>query len=123
MSVNVMLLPFRPMSNNERQRHFRERNPGYYGRLHARGRAGAKAGAAQLLAAAKAMAEKHEPLALPAPAVTIEIPGMTMIPAIPAPLPLPVPEQTTSAAGFESSALAHPVSNHPIHPRRDIAAE
>jgi hypothetical protein len=82
MSVNVMLLPFRPMSNNERQRRFRERNPGYYGRLHARGRAGAKAGAAQLLAAAKAMAEKHEPLALPAPVVTIEIPGMTMIPAL-----------------------------------------
>jgi len=32
-----------PMSNTERQRRFRERNPGYYQRLHAKRRAAVKA--------------------------------------------------------------------------------
>lgn len=68
------------MDNGERQRLFRERNPGYYGRLHAKRNAAAKAAAAQLRAQAQALAETPEPLALPAPAVPIEIPGMTTIP-------------------------------------------
>ena len=40
-----------PMSNAERQRRFRERNPGYYARIQARKRASAKRGAKQFLAA------------------------------------------------------------------------
>lgn len=68
------------MTNAERQRRFRERNPGYYQRLHAKRRAGEKARAAELIAAAQAMAAKREPLMLPAPVETIEIPGMTTIP-------------------------------------------
>jgi hypothetical protein len=31
-----------PMSNTERQRRFRERNPGYYGRLHRKRKAAIK---------------------------------------------------------------------------------
>jgi hypothetical protein len=109
-----MLIPAPPMSNTERQRQFRERNPGYYGRLHARRRAGENVAAAQLQAAAQAMAMKREPLALPAPAEKLEIPGMNMIPAIPAlsqldearRSPLPVSEQAT----------------FPPHPAKSLAA-
>jgi len=77
-----MLPPVGPKSNTERQRQFRERNPGYYGRLHARRRAAMDADVVRLLAAAQATAVKREPLALPAPLVAIEIPGMNTIPAM-----------------------------------------
>jgi hypothetical protein len=69
------------MSNAERQRRFRERNPGYYGRLHARRRAEAKAAVAQRLAMAQAVAVRREPLMLPAPVELLEIPGLNAIPA------------------------------------------
>jgi hypothetical protein len=92
------------MTNAQRQRRFRERHPGYYGRLHARRRAGGKAAVeryrvamqAAAAAAAQAAPARREPLALPAPAERIEIPGMTTIPAIaaiPAPAPLTVPAE------------------------------
>ena len=68
-----------PMSNNERQRLFRERNPGYYGRLHARQRAAVRAALAAAQEA-KAIHVKPAPLMLPAPVEVIEIPGMTTIP-------------------------------------------
>lgn len=73
------------MSNTERQRQFRERNPGYYQRLHAKRRAAIKAGLAALRVREQeqAMAVRREPLMLPAPAVTIEIPGMNTVPATP----------------------------------------
>ena len=67
-----------PMSNNERQRLFRERNPGYYGRLHAKRRAAVRALAAARAAAA--ILVKPAPVMLPAPVEVIEIPGMTTIP-------------------------------------------
>jgi hypothetical protein len=85
--------PSPPVSNVERQRQFRERNPGYYKRLHAKRRAAVEELSAQRLAAAQATVVKREPLMLPAPVETIEIPGMTTIPstiAMPAPEPLPV---------------------------------
>jgi hypothetical protein len=85
-----MLRPSPPMSNAERQRLFRERNPGYYGRLHARQRARVKALAAQRAAVAQLLAVKPTPLMLPAPVVIPVIPGLNAIAAIPAAEPLPV---------------------------------
>ena len=70
------------MSNTERQRLFRERNPGYYGRLHAKRRAKIAALHAERVSAAQMVAVKREPLMLPAPVETIQIPGMTTIEAI-----------------------------------------
>ena len=84
-----MLRPSAPMSNIERQRRFRERHPGYYGRLHRKRRAfikailaqrGAEANAqaqaeahaqAELLAHAKAIVAScnRVPLMLPAPTI------------------------------------------------------
>jgi hypothetical protein len=96
-----MLIPAPPMSNAERQRQFRERNPGYYGRLHARRRAAVRALDAQLSAAAQATAARREPLLLPAPVEALEIPGMT-IPAVgafakmPKLSPVPVSSEMTS---------------------------
>jgi hypothetical protein len=81
-----MLLPFRPTSNTERQRQFRERNPGYYGRLHRRQKAEIDARlAAKALAAAEVAVTvtRREPLMLLAPVEMIEIPGMNVIPAVP----------------------------------------
>ena len=52
-----MLKPFAPMSNTERQRRFRARNPGYYGRLHRKRNAGAKAMLKRLHAEAQAKAQ------------------------------------------------------------------
>jgi len=66
------------VSNTERQRQFRERNPGYYTRLRAKRRAEENA----IIAAAQVMAVKPQPLMLPAPVETIEIPGMTTIPTV-----------------------------------------
>src|SRR5947209_10847205 len=60
------------MSNTERQRLFREPNPGYYRRLHAKGRAAMAAAWAQRLATQEAVAELPEPPAAP---VVAEIPG------------------------------------------------
>jgi hypothetical protein len=69
------------MSNTERQRRFRERHPGYYQRMHAKQRAATKATVAAMQAAREAEAgAKREPLMLPAPVVTIEIPGINSIP-------------------------------------------
>jgi hypothetical protein len=69
------------MTNSERQRRFRERHPGYYQRLHARKRAALQASAkARRTAMIAEQATQREPLLLPAPAVTIEIPGINGIP-------------------------------------------
>jgi hypothetical protein len=54
------------MSNGERQRRFRERNPGYYGRLHRKRKAEILALHAARMAAAEAVVAKPEPLRLPA---------------------------------------------------------
>ena len=56
--------PVPAMSNTERQRQFRERNPGYYGRLHAKRRVTLRAMAMQQAQPARA------PLMLPAPVET-----------------------------------------------------
>jgi hypothetical protein len=103
-----MLKPVPPMSNLERQRQFRERNPGYYGRLHARRRAETEARLEmKRLEAAQAKVARRQPLMLPAPVETIEIPGMNVIPALhelqalqalAAPAPLPVSPQLAPAA-------------------------
>jgi hypothetical protein len=66
------------MSNTERQRKFRERNPGYYGRLHAKRKLEIEAMAAARAAAQAAPA----PLMLPAPIETIQMPGLTAIPTL-----------------------------------------
>lgn len=72
------LRPAPAMSNTERQRRFRERNPGYYQRLHAKRRAEVQALGERRRAIALMLA-KPVPLMLPAPVETIEIPGMTTI--------------------------------------------
>jgi hypothetical protein len=72
------------MSNAERQRQFRERNPGYYTRLRAKRKAQMEAFAAARVAAAARV------LALPAPVEMPIIPGMNTIEAMPAPAPVPI---------------------------------
>ena len=64
-----------PVSNTERQRQFRQRNPGYYQRLHAKRRAALKARIeAQTLADATAAAEP----------IKFTIPAHLLRPALPA---------------------------------------
>ena len=72
-----------PMSNVERQRRFRERNPGYYGRFHARQRAAIDASIQpkRLAAAQQAAVPQRQLLMLPAPVELLEIPGLNAIPA------------------------------------------
>ena len=86
-----MLMPHTPTSNAERQRQFLQRHPGYYRKYNARRRAAARwalqnasAMDAAMVAEAEAKAQKREPLMLPAPVETIEIPGMTRIEVAPA---------------------------------------
>ena len=74
------------MSNTERQRQFRERNPGYYGHLHRRRRE--RVDAPTLHLAAMAVAESpvqvqvtivqrvKQQLALPAPVEQLEFAGL-----------------------------------------------
>ena len=79
-----MLIPDTPIANIERQRQFRERNPGYYQRLHARKRAVIKAGLAE------ARARAAEPLALPAASEPLALPAMPVRLALPAPVETPL---------------------------------
>src|SRR5688500_4720459 len=79
-----MLIPVPPMSNTERQRQFRERNPGYYQRWHARRRALIKA----RIAEARALAA--QPLALPAARQPLALPAMPVRLALPAPVETPL---------------------------------
>jgi hypothetical protein len=79
---SAMLKPSPAKSNTQRQREFRKRNPGYYGRLHRRERAGIEAERARLAAAANVVAVEREPLMLPAPVEVLEIPGLNRIPAV-----------------------------------------
>ena len=65
-----------PVSNAERQRNFRERNPGYYQRLQARKRAGVRA---ELEAMAMVAPTPEETLALPAPVEVLELPGLNLL--------------------------------------------
>ncbi len=62
------------MSNTERQRQFRERNPGYYGRLHRKRNAACNAFAAMQAARAAALAQPV-PVALPIPAPMLMLPA------------------------------------------------
>lgn len=61
-----MLKRCAPMSNTERQRRFRERNPGYYGRLHRQRKAEVAALRAKL-EWCKAFIEVKTQLMLPSP--------------------------------------------------------
>src|SRR5688500_11360566 len=88
---------FPPVSNTERQREFRERNPGYYARIQAKKRAACKARVAAMLDAQRATAAllaKSRQLMLPAPVELFVIPGVNAIPQTPAAArelaPLPV---------------------------------
>jgi hypothetical protein len=87
-----------PISNAERQRQFRERNPGYYGRLHAKRRAAVRAFAAQRAAVAAAIPARPTPLLLPAPVELLVILGLNAIPATGAAVPdyAPVPRSRGS---------------------------
>ena len=93
-----------PTSNTERQREFRRRNPGYYGRLHAQRRARVKALAAHRAAIAQLLAVKPTPLMLPAPVEIPVIPGMNTILATPAPAPLPVSRTISETAKRPTAA-------------------
>jgi hypothetical protein len=79
-----MLVPNTPVPNIERQRQFRERNPGYYQRLHAKRRAVIKA----RIAEARALAA--QPLALPAASEPLALPAMPVRLALPAPVETPL---------------------------------
>src|SRR5687768_3103944 len=79
MPLPTIQLQRRPMTNAERQAAFRERNPGYYGRLHAKRRAAVRALAAARAAAA--VPARTEPLMLPAPVEMPLFPGINAIPA------------------------------------------
>jgi len=70
------------MSNTERQRKFRERNPGYYGRLHRKRKAEVAAFASARKAIAATIAVKREPLMLPAPVEVLVFPGLKTIEAL-----------------------------------------
>jgi hypothetical protein len=84
-----MLKPAPPIPNVERQRQFRERNPGYYRKYYARKKSIRLAAVAQrkalaLANAAPAAAEVvpafAEPLMLPAPVEPLVLPGLNAIP-------------------------------------------
>jgi hypothetical protein len=77
MIDSAMLTHSNPKSNNERQRAFRARNPGYYNKYYARRKAGTRHAAAawlaagqtaQAAAAAAAQATAEAPVPAPAPA-------------------------------------------------------
>jgi hypothetical protein len=98
-----MLRKATAMSNTERQRRFRERNPGYYGRLHRKRKQQGEDYARMLLFAEKvgmndlaarwvaaevvfgkanllhALARAKQPLMLPAPVEPIILPGLNTI--------------------------------------------
>ena len=74
-----MLKRVAPMSNNERQRRFRERHPGYYGRLHRKRNAPIKAMLAQRWAEFRAQA--HAEAQASVVAVKPMPPTMLMLPA------------------------------------------
>jgi hypothetical protein len=90
-----------PKTNAERQAEFRRLNPDYYRLYQARLRAATKAARLQRQEAERALIAKRQPLLLPAPAETIEIPGMTTIPTrsvqstLPTPEPVPLHAQPT----------------------------
>jgi len=72
--------PVPAMTNTERQRQFRKRNPGYYGRLHAKRRAQSKP---TLYAMAMQQAEPaRAPLMLPAPVETFLFEDRATIPTL-----------------------------------------
>jgi hypothetical protein len=62
-----MLVNRPPVSNTERQRQFRERNPGYYGRLHRKRQAELVAMMQQAQLSAASSAAQAPLLMLPAP--------------------------------------------------------
>jgi hypothetical protein len=68
-----MLIKVPAKTNAQRQRDFRKRNPGYYGRLHARKRAATKASAAILILKYHAIARG----AVPEPEVTLALTAAT----------------------------------------------
>lgn len=74
-----------PVSNAERQRQFRERNPGYYGRLHAKRRGCLRVPMTATIAIAAPAT--RTPLMLPAPVEAIIIPGINTIPVAATPMP------------------------------------
>ena len=107
------------MSNTERQRKFRQRNPGYFNKYNARKRGTAKRSEAYIrgLMQAKAQAAraeatlailaKPEPLMLPAP---VQDPTMAAIDALAAALGYASARQTADLAAA-SARLAEPSRN------------
>ena len=87
------LLRRRPVSNTERQRQFRERNPGYYGRLHRRQNAEMEARIAARAAAEAAAKERVE--------AAVPVEGAPVPWALPMPKPmlcLPAPRPVVTLA-------------------------
>lgn len=65
-----------PVSNTERQRQFRERNPGYYGRLHRKRNAAIAAALAAEADAEQAALPQKQPLMLPEGVEPLILPGL-----------------------------------------------
>ena len=89
---------FPPVSNTERQREFRQRNPGYYGRLHAKRRAESKARPA-------AQAAVEQP-GLSAPFATPAVPMKPLL-MLPAPVQDPAMDALNALAASLKSGSAH----------------
>ena len=112
------------MSNTERQRRFRERHPGYYGRLHRKRRAPIKAMMAQLWAEARAQAQAQASLAAvkPAPPVTLMLPAPVLDPLASEIAALAESLNARSAAAcalkIETAPPAHPQHPPPLDPNR-----
>src|SRR5687768_3474619 len=104
---------FPPVSNTERQREFRERNPGYYQRLHAKRRAEIKARAAQLEVAAPAPAPVPAPViyTIPVPTWRLALPAPVVLPVLPALNPI---EVMIGPAARPTPQPARRVADHPL---------
>jgi hypothetical protein len=73
---------FPPVSSTERQREFRERNPGYYQRLHAKRRAELKGRVELALRAAERAAAAQVTLTLPVPTWRLALPAPVVDPLL-----------------------------------------
>jgi hypothetical protein len=97
---------FRPspaISNAERQRHFRERNPGYYGRLHRQRKAVVDALCAAGAAQARMALAAPVQLMLPAPVEQLTLFDFALPQRELVPLTRPATETTAaSAPSYES---------------------
>lgn len=101
-------MPFAPMSNAERQRRFRARNPGYWRKYYARERAGR-------IAAQKKVAALMRELAKARYAAAQEQPTTPLVFKTPLMLPAPVQDPTMAALEALAASLASKSTREALH--------